>query len=103
MKLALENLAGMQSEDKWLLLGAMKEMGSESTVEHQALADLATNLGFKNVILTGAEFASVRHHYTWFATSAEVRDYLLQHPIHHATILIKGSRGSKMELTLEAF
>jgi UDP-N-acetylmuramoyl-tripeptide--D-alanyl-D-alanine ligase len=103
MKLALENLAGIQAEHKWLLLGAMKEMGSESTLEHQALADLAANLGFKNVILTGAEFASVQHQYTWFATSAEVRDYLLQHPIHHATILIKGSRGSKMELALEAF
>lgn len=103
MKLALENFAGMQAEDKWLLLGAMKEMGSESTSEHQALADLAATLGFKNVILTGDEFASVKHHYTWFATSEEVKGYLLQHPIHHATILIKGSRGSKMELTLEAF
>lgn len=102
MKLALENLAGIQSEHKWLLLGAMKEMGSESASEHQALADLAAKLGFNNVILTGTEFTSVQHHYTWFATSAEVRDYLLQHPIHHSTILIKGSRGSKMELTLEA-
>jgi UDP-N-acetylmuramoyl-tripeptide--D-alanyl-D-alanine ligase len=103
MKLALENLAGMQADHKWLLLGAMKEMGNESMAEHQALADLAAKLGFKNVILTGTEFASVNHGYTWFATSAEVRDYLFQHPIHHSTILIKGSRGSKMELTLEAF
>lgn len=103
MKLALENLAGMQTDHKWLLLGAMKEMGSESISEHQALVDLAANLGFKNVILTGSEFASTKHNYTWFATSVEARDYLLQHPIHNSTILIKGSRGSKMELTLEAF
>ncbi|MFA6059702.1 MAG: UDP-N-acetylmuramoyl-tripeptide--D-alanyl-D-alanine ligase [Taibaiella sp.] len=103
MKLALENLAGMQAHHKWLLLGAMKEMGNESIGEHQALVDLAANLGFKNVILTGSEFANTKHSYTWFATSAEVRDYLLQHPIHNSTILIKGSRGSKMELTLEAF
>lgn len=103
MKLALENLAGMRADHKWLLLGAMKEMGNESIGEHQALVDLAANLGFKNVILTGSEFANTKHNYTWFATSAEVRDYLIQHPIHSSTILIKGSRGSKMELTLEAF
>jgi UDP-N-acetylmuramoyl-tripeptide--D-alanyl-D-alanine ligase len=81
----------------------MKEMGNESIGEHQALVGLATSLGFKNVILTGLEFANTKHNYTWFATSAEVRDHLLQHPIHNSTILIKGSRGSKMELALEAF
>lgn len=103
MKLALENLARITSPNKWLLLGAMKEMGNESEAEHQSLADLAVSLGFTNVILTGAEFAQTRHPYQWFSTSAEVRDHLLQHPIHEATVLIKGSRGSKMEVALEAF
>lgn len=103
MKLAVENLAGMAAGQKWLLLGAMKEMGAESAAEHQALVDLVEQLGFSNVILTGPEFAATRHPYRWFASSEEVRDYLLQHPVTEATILIKGSRGSKMETTLEAF
>lgn len=103
MKLAVENLAGMAAGQKWLLLGAMKEMGAESAAEHQALVDLVAQLGFSNVILTGPEFAATRHSYRWFANSEEVRDYLLQHPVTDATILIKGSRGSKMETTLEAF
>lgn len=103
MKLAIENIATLPAAEKWLLLGGMKEMGTESETEHQALVNLAEQLGFRNVILTGPEFAGVRHAYRWFATSAEVKDYLLQHPVKNATVLIKGSRGSKMETALEAF
>ncbi len=103
MKLAIENLAALPATDKWLLLGAMKEMGRESAAEHQALVTLAEQQGFRNVILTGSEFADTRHAYLWFADSAQARDYLQQHPIHNATVLIKGSRGSKMEVVLEAF
>ena len=102
MKLALENMAGLDAESKWLLLGAMKEMGNESVIEHQALVDLAVSLGFKNVLLTGSEFAVVKHDYICFATSEEMKEYLLLHKPEHATILIKGSRGSKMEVALEA-
>jgi UDP-N-acetylmuramoyl-tripeptide--D-alanyl-D-alanine ligase len=102
MKMALENMAGLAAENKWLLLGAMKEMGNESVNEHQSLVDLAVSLGFKNVILTGNEFAATQNGFTWFATSEEVKQYLTEHKPEHATILIKGSRGSKMETALEA-
>jgi UDP-N-acetylmuramoyl-tripeptide--D-alanyl-D-alanine ligase len=103
MKLAVENLAAMPATDKWLLLGAMKEMGAESAAEHQGLVDLIEKHGFRNVILTGPEFSETRHQFLWFADSAEARDYLKSHPVHNATILIKGSRGSRMEVVLEAF
>lgn len=102
MKMALENMAGLAAENKWLLLGAMKEMGKESLSEHQSLVDLAVSLGFKNVILTGDEFAVTKHDFIWFATSEEVKQYLMDHKPEQATILIKGSRGSKMETALEA-
>lgn len=102
MKLALENMASLPAENKWLLLGAMKEMGEESVAEHQSLVNLAKQLGFKNVILTGKEFESTDHDYISFSTSAEVKEYLMENKIENATILIKGSRGSKMEVVLEA-
>lgn len=102
MKLALENMASLQAENKWLLLGAMKEMGPESVAEHQSLVDLAQRLGFRNVILTGKEFEVTKHDYITFETSTEVKDHLLKHKIENATILVKGSRGSKMEVVLEA-
>lgn len=103
MKLAIENLAHLQADNKWLLLGAMKEMGAESAAEHQALIDLLQQLGLEQVILTGPEFKATRHSYPWFETSQEVKDHLLQHPIQNGTILVKGSRGSKMEVVLDAF
>ncbi len=103
MKLAIENLVHLKADNKWLLLGAMKEMGAESATEHQALADLLQQLGLQQVILTGPEFKETQHNYRWFATSEEVKNYLLQHPVKDATVLIKGSRGSRMEVVLDAF
>lgn len=103
MKLAIENLAHLKAEHKWLLLGAMKEMGAASVTEHQALVDLLQQLGLQQVILTGTEFEATKHNYLWFATSEEAKNYLLQYPIQDATILIKGSRGSRMEVVLDAF
>ncbi len=32
-------MAQLKAGNKWLLLGAMKEMGTESATEHQALVD----------------------------------------------------------------
>ncbi len=101
MKLALENFATIEADNKWVLLGAMKEMGNESIQEHQALVDLLQVLGFKNVILTGREFSSAQHPYSWFENAEEVREHLKTHPIRLAAILIKGSRGAKMETVLD--
>lgn len=102
MKLAIENLAAMHHENKWLLLGAMKEMGDASNAEHQALVDLAQKSGFKQVLLCGPEFEHTQHPYRWFPESETLKDYLIKNPVHQALILIKGSRGLKMERVLEA-
>lgn len=103
MKLAVENMAGIKGDNKWLLLGAMKEMGSAQQEEHQALANLVAAAGFKQVILVGKEFQEVQHSFTWFENSQQAKEYLQQHLPQNATILIKGSRGSRMEVALEAF
>lgn len=102
MRMALENMAAINAENKWLLLGAMKEMGAESEAEHQALADLGSSLGFENIILTGVEFENTKTAYKKFADSTEAMHFLKNHSITNATILVKGSRGSKMEVVLDA-
>lgn len=103
MKLALENLATLPSSPKWALLGSMKEMGTASLAEHQAVVELCERLGLENVLLCGEEYKATRHAYRWFENSSELKEFLEQYPLNNATILIKGSRGSKMETALEAF
>jgi UDP-N-acetylmuramoyl-tripeptide--D-alanyl-D-alanine ligase len=103
MKLALENMATLHTEkSKWLLLGAMKEMGESCYEEHKSLVDLAKHLNFEQVLLVGEEFESVKDQYQWFATSAEAYDWISRNPIANSVVLVKGSRGSKMEVVLEA-
>ena len=102
MKLALENLAAMDRPNKWALLGAMKEMGTSETEEHQALIDLMEQLGLTQVILCGKEYAHCRHSFYWFENALALKEYLLKQPISGATLLLKGSRGSQMELVLDA-
>ncbi len=100
MKSALQNLAGMEAEQKWLMLGSMKEMGNAEHAEHQALIDLAVQLGFENVILVGKEFSATRHNFQWFEDADIAVQFLQEHPVSHALILVKGSRGAQMEKIL---
>jgi UDP-N-acetylmuramoyl-tripeptide--D-alanyl-D-alanine ligase len=54
------------------------------------------------VILVGKEFEGLGAGYEHFPTSAEAAAYVKAHKPKHASILIKGSRGSKMEVLLDA-
>jgi len=102
MRSALLNFAGMEAGHKWLMLGSMKEMGQEEQTEHQALVDLAVQLGFEHVILVGKEYQHTRHDFSWFEDAAAAAAYIREHPLSNALILVKGSRGAQMEKVLEA-
>jgi UDP-N-acetylmuramoyl-tripeptide--D-alanyl-D-alanine ligase len=102
MKLALENFREMGLEYPFLILGDMFELGEFSLDEHQKVLELISNFGFENVILVGNDFYSVAQNqkYTAFKTGSETEDYLSKNRISNRTILIKGSRGMKLETLL---
>ncbi|MBS1779455.1 MAG: UDP-N-acetylmuramoyl-tripeptide--D-alanyl-D-alanine ligase [Bacteroidetes bacterium] len=102
MRAAIINFANAKLDNKMLWIGAMKEMGSEEHTEHMELVQLAGQYHWSLVILVGKEFNGITHNYLHFETSAQAADYIRQHPPANAAILIKGSRGSKMELMAEA-
>ncbi|RYE21690.1 MAG: UDP-N-acetylmuramoyl-tripeptide--D-alanyl-D-alanine ligase [Sphingobacteriales bacterium] len=102
MRAAISNFAAMHLQAKTLWLGAMKEMGPEEKNEHQQLVDFISQNQWQQVVLVGKEFAGLEGDYLRFDTSAGAAAYVKEHMPANASILIKGSRGSKMEVLLEA-
>lgn len=102
MKAAIENFGKYKAEHKLVLLGDMFELGEFSKQEHQNVVDLLNQQSFEEVILVGAEFQSLTgNNYRKFKTTEECKQYLFQKHCSGKTILIKGSRGMKMETLQE--
>jgi len=103
MHAAIENLRQVKAMHKMVILGDMLELGDESLEEHSTITKLIEESGFEMVILVGPDFTEVAHSmFTCFRTSEEARDWLKTQNVTGYTILIKGSRGIKMENVLEA-
>lgn len=102
MNAAITNFANTTLPHKMLWIGAMKEMGQDEAKEHADLVKLIQQYHWENVILVGKEFNGIAHDYLHFETSADAAIFVRQHTPSDAAILIKGSRGSKMELLLDA-
>jgi len=101
MKVALENFAVLNESQKVVILGDMFELGEDSAHEHQAIADLATSLNFESIFLVGKNFHGVSINHATFSDFESLQAQLTKQPLHQKTILIKGSRGMKLERLLE--
>ena len=103
MKAAIENYASMPWENKLLILGEMLELGDTSKHEHDYLLELLTANNLNQCFLIGKQFAHapLTEHMLYFETVEALNEFLRQHPLHHTSILIKGSRGNKLEKVLE--
>lgn len=101
MQAAIENFALMGGDKKVLLLGEMKEMGTESKKEHQHLVSIIDKYKWDDVVLVGKNFTETDHQYTWFENAEYAKDWLANKNLKNAHILIKGSRGMQMEKVLE--
>jgi UDP-N-acetylmuramoyl-tripeptide--D-alanyl-D-alanine ligase len=104
MSAAIENFAAMNQANKMVILGDMLELGDDSNTEHDAIAKLLDEKGIKNAILVGPYFMKSAKliNAVSFANSDEALQYLLAHPVKDTTVLIKGSRGIKLEKVVEA-
>lgn len=95
MAVALDNLALCEGR-KAALLGDMRELGADSAAEHLRIADTLDR--FDIVYLVGEEFTkAAAGRYKCFASSQELAEYLKTNPIEGCTVLVKGSRGIRME------
>lgn len=97
MKLAVENFAKLNKENKVVCLGGMRELGEDTLKEHQILIDQLNQTQWKQVILVGSEFKPCVHSYLYFDTVLEAKDWLQKQQFTGHALLIKGSRGIQME------
>ncbi|MBK9356540.1 MAG: UDP-N-acetylmuramoyl-tripeptide--D-alanyl-D-alanine ligase [Bacteroidales bacterium] len=104
MQAAIKNFSGMKAGYKILLLGDMFELGTEAPAEHLNILETAISQNFDAIITAGpcfAEAARGKSAVIAFLTVAELKEHLYKHQIKDATILIKGSRGMKLESVTE--
>jgi UDP-N-acetylmuramoyl-tripeptide--D-alanyl-D-alanine ligase len=97
MKLAVENFAKINKDNKIVCLGGMRELGADTLLEHQMLIDQLKQTNWENVLLVGSEFKSCDHNYLYFDTVQEAKAWLHAQQLKGYTLLIKGSRGIQME------
>ncbi len=102
MRAAIKNFAAAQLPHKMLWLGGMKEMGPDERKEHEELVAFIDQYQWDNVILVGKEFRGTTDKHILFDTSPEAAEHIKKKLPENAAILVKGSRGSKMEVMLEA-
>lgn len=106
MTVALNNLSSVVSDKKVALLGDMLELGDDSEMLHAEIADLAFGAGLALVCFVGGEFGKVwnsmqdKKGSLWFETSEELKAWIEANPLHDAVVLVKGSRGTRMEKVL---
>ena len=104
MEVALDNIATMEAEHKVLILGDMLELGEWSEEAHINILRKADGIA-KRIILVGKEFAKahtivgeeLESEYTLYPTTAEASVALEREPISDSLVLLKGSRGIKLE------
>ncbi|NDV47701.1 UDP-N-acetylmuramoyl-tripeptide--D-alanyl-D-alanine ligase [Paludibacter sp. 221] len=104
MAMAINNFAQLTAVNKMLVLGDMLELGADSGQEHENVIELLQRNKFTDVILIGTEFAKANTlQYPVFNNVAELNVYLAEHPVKNFYILIKGSRGIKLEQVIDKF
>lgn len=102
MAAALDNFAAFSAGRKAVMLGDMLELGVESGAEHEKiLHKIHDELRPDFTLLVGCEFTkaakSLGYEYDCFPTSDDAAEYVAAHPLEGYAVLVKGSRGTKME------
>ncbi len=103
MPLAIETFSEQSYNDKIIILGDMFELGKDSEKEHQRIIELLKDKDFKQIILVGKDFFNSQkdEYFTAFKTTEKAAAYLNEQKFTGNTILIKGSRGMKLEALVQ--
>ena len=79
------------------ILGAMRELGDYSHLEHQNIVNMLLERKADHVLLVGEEYKDTTAPYPVFDNIDALYAYLQQEPLKGYRILLKGSRSNQME------
>jgi UDP-N-acetylmuramoyl-tripeptide--D-alanyl-D-alanine ligase len=103
LEFALEALSKQSSDQKFFVIGDMLELGDMGPAEHRHIIEVAKRLGLKGV-LVGPIFKSIWKvgDYDVFESNISAKAHLEALAMRDHVVLIKGSRGIKLEEVVSA-
>ena len=79
------------------ILGAMRELGEYSHLEHQNIVNMLLERKAEKVLLVGEEYQETTAPYPVFANVETLCESLQREPLSGYTVLLKGSRSNQLE------
>ena len=103
MMAALENFIEIKSEKKGVFLGDMFEIGPTSSAEHFAIVNFLKDKKLDFCVFVGKDFLEHRNdQFLFFENVQEAKNWFEQQQLASYKLLIKGSRGMRMESLIKA-
>jgi UDP-N-acetylmuramoyl-tripeptide--D-alanyl-D-alanine ligase len=101
---ALENFAQLDAPGKGVILGDMLELGAVAPEEHQKIVDILSAMKLDLVFLVGPQYSKcvLPEDFRCFINSEETAAFLENSKLSGYLLLIKGSRGMKLETVCSA-
>jgi UDP-N-acetylmuramoyl-tripeptide--D-alanyl-D-alanine ligase len=102
MMSAIDNFFQMEGKKKMLIIGQMLELGDAAKNEHRKIIEYLKGKLYADVVLIGDHFveAGKGYQFKYYKTVDDFIDELDPAEIHSRLILIKGSRGNRLEKLL---
>lgn len=103
MEAALRNFANIEAGRKVVMLGDMLELGEDSVQLHRSVLGICAEMDLQEVCLVGAEFGKAIDSVSgaaglrWFEDSAKLAAWAESENLSGSVVLVKGSRGIRME------
>lgn len=101
MMAALQSFNEYKADNKVVILGDMLELGDESIEEHKKIMAYANSCCFDKIYFIGNIFEQIYNSDNTFNNSSDLKEYLQNNKLLNKNILIKGSRGIKLEKVLD--
>ena len=103
MKAAIKNFNLLPHKNKIIILGDMFEMGNAAQKEHEELLQFAITFDFDTIYLLGDNFKKISENQDIYTCDniQELGKKIKAKNYKNTAILVKGSRGMKMERVLD--